>query len=339
MRRITAHWTRLALANAPSARSSHRLSAIDGRAYLFGGEEQARHSIDSTVHCLDVDAGSWTKIEVSASPPPRVAHAQAAINGKLIVFGGRSGVEMGEAELDDVWEFDPALCAWQPLDAAGGGSAPSPRSFHAATAVEDSFYVFGGCGAAGRMADLHRFDTRTRTWEVLPPPPEVAGRGGATLEASPKGDALWLAAGFAGHETNDLLRFCLRERTWERKPSEWLRPRSVCAAMALDDALMLFGGEVSPSDRGHEGAGGFASDLIALDPIDGTQQELTVAVAGGAAEAASPPARGWAAAAALSPREALLVGGLTGTDAAPERLDDAWRLRLDVEYYGTDNYI
>ena len=27
------------------------------------------------------------------------------------------------------------------------------------------------------------------------------------------------------------------------------------------------------------------------------------------------------------------------TDAAPERLDDAWRLRLDVEYYGTDNYI
>ena len=33
------------------------------------------------------------------------------------------------------------------------------------------------------------------------------------------------------------------------------------------------------------------------------------------------------------------VGGLTGTDAAPERLDDAWRLRLDVEYYGTDNYI
>ena len=29
--------------------------------------------------------------------------------------------------------------------------------------------------------------------------------------------------------------------TWDR--SEWLRPRSVCASMALPDALLLFGGE------------------------------------------------------------------------------------------------
>ena len=30
--------------------------------------------------------------------------------------------------------------------------------------------------------------------------------------------------------------------------------------------VMLFGGEVSPSDIGHEGAGGFANDLIGIDP-------------------------------------------------------------------------
>ena len=42
--------------------------------------------------------------------------------------------------------------------------------------------------------------------------------------------------------------------------------------MAMPDALLLFGGEVSPSDRGHEGAGGFAGDLLAIDPLDGELQ-------------------------------------------------------------------
>ena len=412
-RRIAAHWTRLALADAPSARSSHKISAIGGRGYLFGGEAVARQSIDSTVHCLDPTAGTWTRPAAAygggapaAAPQPRVGHAQAAVSGKLLVFGGRTGEEMGEAALDDLWQWDPVSALWEPLDAAGGGAPPSPRSYHAATAIGESLYVFGGCGAEGRLADLHHFDASTRRWEELPPPPaDVAGRGGATLEPAPKGDALWLVAGFAGHETNDLLRYCTKTRAWERKPSGWLRPRSVCASMAMPDALLLFGGEVSPSDRGHAGAGGFAGDLLAIDPLDGEPQELSVvapaeaalrelkwqaqqlrsqmtaaaaeedfdqaarlktrlqaaqaaletaqgqtahtAVPAAAAEAAAeaaqaeeaPRARGWAAAAALSDREGVVFGGLAGSDAEPERLGDAWRVRLEVEYFGTDDYI
>jgi len=177
--------------------------------------------------------------------------------------------------------------------------------------------------------------------------------------------------------------------------------------MAMPDALLLFGGEVSPSDRGHAGAGGFAGDLLAIDPLDGELQELSVvapgeaalrelkwqaqqlrsqmaaaaaeedfdqaarlktrlqaaqaaletaqgqtahtavppAAAEAAAEAAAaqaeeaPRARGWAAAAALSDREGVVFGGLAGSDAEPERLGDAWRVRLEVEYFGTDDYI
>ena len=57
------------------------------------------------------------------------------------------------------------------------------------------------------------------------------------------------------------------------------------------------------------------------------------------AEAEAPRARGWAAAAALSDMEGVVFGGLAGSDAAPERLGDAWRVRLEVEYYGTEDYI
>ena len=79
-----------------------------------------------------------------------------------------------------------------------------------------------------------------------------------------------------------------------------------------------------------------------------TAQGQTAHTAVPAAEAAqaeaaqaeeAPRARGWAAAAALSDREGVVFGGLAGSDAAPERLGDAWRVRLEVEYFGTDDYI
>jgi hypothetical protein len=130
MRRIVAHWTRLALADAPSARSSHKLSAIDGRGYLFGGEAEARQSIDSTMHCLDATAGTWTRPAAAygggasaAAPQPRVGHAQAAVSGKLLVFGGRTGEEMGEAALDDLWQWDPVSALWEPVRLAPPAAA------------------------------------------------------------------------------------------------------------------------------------------------------------------------------------------------------------------------
>ena len=163
-------------------------------------------------------------------------------------------------------------------------------------------------------------------WSALPSPPALSGRGGASLNASPDGRSLWVCAGFVGHETNDIMRFDLATSRWHRADSEFLRPRSVCASFTLaypsNPAIFLFGGEVSPSDKGHEGAGAFARDLIALDPATGAPLPLSVE------SGAAPEARGWAAAAALSPTEAVLFGGLSGSDEAPLRLDDAWLLRI-----------
>ena len=45
-----------------------------------------------------------------------------------------------------------------------GGKPPSPRSFHKMIAINEVIFVFGGCPAKGRAADLHQFDTRTNIW-------------------------------------------------------------------------------------------------------------------------------------------------------------------------------
>lgn len=41
-------------------------------------------------------------------------------------------------------------------------AAPAPRSYHRMVADGKVLYVFGGCSAAGRQADLHAFDTEAR---------------------------------------------------------------------------------------------------------------------------------------------------------------------------------
>jgi hypothetical protein len=331
MRRLTARWTQLTAGTLPGARSSFGLSALRGRGLLFGGEKTSRHAIDSKVYALDVaDAGaSWKAITPSVASPepvPRVAHAQCVSHGQLVIFGGRTGLDMGEGLLNDLWLFDVGTGIWaQPSTA---GTPPAARSFHQMAALDDKIYVFGGCGADGRLATLHELDRTSWRWSTLPHPPGLSGRGGASFEAASDGHALWVACGFTGAESNDLMRFDRANRSWTRAPSEWLRPRSVSASFSLahpsGPLVCLFGGEVSPSDRGHEGAGGFAADLVALDVTAGGAPVHLVIEDG-----PQPQARGWAAATAISDREALLFGGLAGTDEAPLRLDDTWLLRLD----------
>jgi hypothetical protein len=57
----------------------------------------------------------------------------------------------------------------------------------------------------------------------------------------------------------------------ETAVSGQFRKRSVAAHTTVCDStgnithLALFGGEVSPSDRGHEGAGGFESDVLLFE--------------------------------------------------------------------------
>ena len=42
---------------------------------------------------------------------------------------------------------------------------------------EGKLYVFGGCGAKGRMHDLYAFDVKEGTWEALPGKEEMKVRG------------------------------------------------------------------------------------------------------------------------------------------------------------------
>ena len=97
--------------------------------------------------------------------------------------------------------------------------------------------------------------------------------------------------------------------------------------------MLIWGGEVSISGRGHEGAGGFANDLVCIDTANAPVGLVDCVNTG--ADALCPPSRGWTEMTTLRSSssgedggsfEVILFGGLTGNDESPQRLNDLWRL-------------
>ena len=233
--------------------------------------------------------------------------------------------------MNDLWVLDTSTFTWKQVIPTN--DAPEARSFHRMVCVHDSLYVFGGCGAVnGRLNDLHRFDISTATWYSLGSSSLLRGRGGPSLFTIGQ-DRLAVVAGFAGEETNDGHVYNFASNGWENealtKKLEGLRPRSVCCGGTLSSVgvALLVGGEVDPSDRGHEGAGGFENDIVVLDSETGAYVNTIPKTS---TETPWPQERGWADAAACDRSDGtaslFIFGGLSGDDAKPERLNDLWRL-------------
>ena len=112
-----------------------------------------------------------------------------------------------------------------------------------------------------------------------------------------------------------------------------LRPRSVCISGSFPSVgvAIIFGGEVDPSDRGHEGAGGFENDMVVLDEKTGVLKE-TIKASSLPEGTAWPESRGWSDASSIDlgngKASLFMFGGLSGDDTKPARLDDLWRLDL-----------
>jgi len=122
---------------------------------------------------------------------------------------------------------------------------------------------------------------------------------------------------------NDVYKFNLETNSWSTVPSENLRPRSVFGVCTLGTKIVLFGGEVTPSDAGHAGAGNFENDVVALDTDSLEWSSIP------SESDLKPPQRGWHRITATGEKSFLLFGGLCGNDENPVRLDDTWECKLE----------
>jgi len=336
---------------SPCSRSSHGVSYLPNqkRLVVLGGEHIPRTPISEKdgphwiADIVDDGIWQWRRLQPSSTmatvkPPPRLAHAQAAYQDSVYIFGGRAGVAMNEEALNDLWKLDcsgpPGSETWSQLQTTTQ-LQPEARSFHRMINVGSSLYVFGGCGASGRLADLYRFDLHSSTWHDLGSS-QLRGRGGTNLLPFSNGTQIGAIAGFAGEETRDGHMYNLSTKEgWDEKVFHLheMRPRSVCVSGSFPSLgySIIFGGEVDPSDLGHEGAGSFENDIVVLNETDGS---FLLSSSSSSSVSPWPMARGWSDGSAVEWGDGtgslFVFGGLAGDDATPIRLDDLWELKIET---------
>lgn len=308
---------------APKARSSHAVAVVGDKAYVFGGEFEPRVPIDNSMHVFDLGTRTWSVADAKGDAPnPRIGVTMAAIHNTIYVFGGR---DKEHEELNEFYSFNTESGEWKLLSA--GEKSPPHRSYHAMAADvgRKRVFTFGGCGKSGRLNDLWSFGIDSGEWCALKPPSEeskCAPRGGPGL-AITKGH-VWVIFGFCGHELSDVHRYDLATHKWEEVETLGEKPtgRSVFGTAVIGNNIVIYGGEVDPSDLGHLGAGAFASDVFSLDVEGLVWTKLKPEVKDGN----HPGARGWYAAAAFG--DSMLVYG--GNSDTNDRLDDMYLLTVEL---------
>lgn len=267
-------WQVLDARNPPCPRSSHQLSSLGSRIFLFGGENGPTKShfgyglpvASTAVHWLDLDSpDAWTEVFITAGSPPtaRLGHAQAIVEGlegaHLYVFGGRQPQEEDNLEiirsLNDLHRLDLTSGVWEEI--CGTGDVPSVRSYHQMVVVGQTLYVFAGMVNSDRYCDLYAFNTEQQHWTRLAPAP-MEGRGGPGLCVTREGQeaALVVIAGFCGRPMADVWQYHIASGTW-LPLADWTLPmaRSIFAfgtlmsdSLSKTAAICIFGGELENFD-------------------------------------------------------------------------------------------
>ncbi|GJP53825.1 hypothetical protein CLOM_g12958 [Closterium sp. NIES-68] len=310
--------------DVPSPRVGITMVALGSTIYVFGGRDADKNEL-SDFYSFDTVTGEWRLLTTGEkSPPGRSYHTMAADpqRSQIYIFGGCGT----EGRFNDLWAYPAAAStgeasppAWRQLPSPPPSSACVPRGGPGLAVAGDAVWVLFGFSGEHELGDVHRFDLGRETWEEVLLP--AAGEEGAGKGDANKGD----------EEGGDVV-----------KPI----PRSVFGAVTVvlpgtepaskessyKEYIVVYGGEVDPSDQGHLGAGKFSSDLFLLDVAERKWLRPASLVSSGG----DPGARGWFPVAPLSAADGAAEGsqgfaGMVvygGNSESNDRLDDVYVLNL-----------
>ncbi|XVE78304.1 hypothetical protein DITRI_Ditri13aG0133700 [Diplodiscus trichospermus] len=169
----------------PRARSSHGITIVGEKAYVFGGEFTPRVRVDNNV--FDLYTMTWSIAAATDNvPPSRVGVTMATIGMAHI------------RSLMSFYSFDSCTNEWTLVSNYDNG--PAHRSYDSMTADDRNVYVFGGFGVSGWLNDLWGYDVGYKKWIKYPTPGDHwKGKCGSRKN-------IWVVYGFSGVEMDDVKR-------------------------------------------------------------------------------------------------------------------------------------
>jgi hypothetical protein len=183
-------WTHVTDAG-PAARSLHSMATLNGKVVLFGGSLDGGLQAGARImnDTWTFDGATWTQLFPAISPSARAEHGMAAVNGKVVLFGGFNSTG---SQFNETWTFDGTN--WAQL---------SPTMSPLGADVYDVFTPFGGGAVLYNGGNTTSLFVGSN-WTSIPASPQPARDRGAI--ASLGGNAL-LFGGLSGGVLNDTWSF------------------------------------------------------------------------------------------------------------------------------------
>ncbi|KAI4176809.1 MAG: hypothetical protein LQ346_007785 [Caloplaca aetnensis] len=251
---LSATFTRIT-SEAFLPRSSHSITVISGKVYIYGGEESPGKLADDNVHIIKLPAKKPTNVgepeykcipsmgeeEDGQVPGPRTGHTACALGHRIYVFGGR-GQDQNQQALEEkgkVWMFNTESLRWSCLEPSPDGSLPPSRYIHSAVASEHPLPNNNVSGSASYAEQLKSTVSKL---------PAMIGKGSPPREAH---GSIIVCSGFSSSTPDsltDLWTFTITTKTWSALPSLPSIPFSPSLAFA-NNTLYALGGS---SDAGSE---------------------------------------------------------------------------------------
>ena len=231
-------------------RSSHSLSVVKSKAYIFGGEEVPREPVDNHMHVFTLPSSEHDEVDYQVIPakaatpegevpPPRVGHTASVLDDRVYVFGGRGGKAMKPLEENGrVWVFDSKSNSWSFLE-PNGSHYPAARSYHASTSTEHpcNDIVSPSGPPEGSVATVYTKNSGNEL-EDQTETPFGTGASGADDHGT-----LFIHGGCpASGRAGDVWAFDIATRTWSQFPEAPGPPRGGPCLALTHNRLYHFGG-------------------------------------------------------------------------------------------------
>ena len=182
------NWLQVSTASNPGNAHGHQsamtFDSARGKVVMFGGRYNCGYP--NSTFTWEYDGSSWTQSMPANNPSYRVGHSMAfdSAHGKVVLFGGNTGLNQGNS---DTQEYDGV--DWAQLASVG---SPSDRVGHAMAydSLRGKVVMFGGSVIGGAVSGVYNDET----WEydggpVTPFPssatPYGSGCGSPVLDLSP----------------------------------------------------------------------------------------------------------------------------------------------------------
>ncbi len=335
-------------------RSSHSLSVIKSKAYIFGGEEKPREPVDNHMHVFTLpssedDIVDYQVIHGQATaeegevPAPRVGHTASVVDDRIYVFGGRGGKAMEALEeRGRIWVYDTKLNRWTFLDPIHGSPYPDARSYHASTSTEHplSSVVIPIGPPAGSVSSTFTKEVSKKSQDQTESPLGVAASG-----LDDHGTVFIHGGCPAAGRAADVWAFDIASKTWSRYPDAPGPARGGTCLTINRDRLYRFGGFDGQQELG--GPIQFLPLTCSTFDDKGGKGELAVTPLTGGWESVEPPIDtlrpGNRSMAGFQPittgqgRHYLLLflgerdPSSSGHEAAGQFWDDVWSFQLPPE--------